>query len=324
MDLWQKQMIRSLFHYSTVHMDIERAFMVKHQHVPAHLYKYRQFKKEHLEALEQGVLWVSSPDRLNDTFEAWVRFDADRLIMDDVSGDEFVSVVKEIGRVQEEGGYWQAPTPKNPITSGEWRRKRYDEFLRDTNMPKKEEFAQAVEAFSKKQAEAQIKAMTDSFRAGFSVLSLSATATSKVLWAHYAHSHTGFAIEYDFAALPYSDLRRRLCFPVFYTKKLRDATRYIANQSKPHNNLFGQFMCLIKEDEWGYEQEWRIIHAIGPDNANFAMSMPTPSAILMGSHVSDENERTMREFCSRRSIVLKRMVQTTGSFGLRPEPVDLA
>lgn len=40
MELWQKQLIRGLFHYSTEHMDIERAFLVKHPHVPDRLYKY--------------------------------------------------------------------------------------------------------------------------------------------------------------------------------------------------------------------------------------------------------------------------------------------
>lgn len=247
MELWQKQMLRSLFHYSVAQMDTERGFMVKHEHVPARLYKYRQFKEEHIEALEQDVLWVSSPDRLNDPFEAWVRFDADRFIVEDVAGNELAAILEEMSRVQASGEHWHEPMPKQPIPSGEWRRQRYAEFLRDSDMPQKELFAAAIEEWTRQQAEAQIKRMSDLFRVGFSVLSLSATATSKLLWAHYANSHTGFAIEYDFSALPYADLRRRLCFPVFYTKKLRDATRYLAYPSKPRNNLFGQFMCLIRK-----------------------------------------------------------------------------
>jgi hypothetical protein len=63
MELWQKQLIRSLFHYSAKRMNIERAFMVKHPHVPSHLYKYRQFTPNHMGALEKSVLWMSSPDK---------------------------------------------------------------------------------------------------------------------------------------------------------------------------------------------------------------------------------------------------------------------
>ena len=55
----------------------------------------------------------------------------------------------------------------------------------------------------------------------------------------------GFSIEYDFSKLPYGDLRRRLCFPVFYVSKVRDASRYIFRADvRDFNNLFGQFLAL--------------------------------------------------------------------------------
>lgn len=321
MELWQKQLVRSLFHYSTAHMDIERAFLIKHPHVPARLYKYRQFSENHLDALKRGVLWLSSPDKLNDPYEAQVSFDVDRFIVEDQSVEDFLAEGKEARRAIEAGEDWRPRKPTHPIKSGDWRRKAVAALLQSSDLPDKAAFASIVEAWSKDQSLAHTKAVSEQMRMGFSVLSLSATATSKLLWAHYSNSHKGFAIEYDFDSLPYDDLRRRLCFPVFYTTKLRDATRYLAKRCEPFNNLFGQYMCLVKQDDWAYEKEWRIIQAIGPAHANFEMIMPKPTAVLLGSQVSPSDEETMRQLCEDRSITLKRMVQKPGTFELEAQHV---
>lgn len=323
MELWQKQLIRALFHYSTERMDIERAFLVKHPHVPARLYKYRQFTEYHLDALKKDVLWLSSPDRLNDPYEAQVSFDVDRFIVENQSITDFLKVGRKTRRSIEAGEGWRPSEPARPIHAGDWRRQTVSTILQSSSLPEKEAVASILEEWSKEQAVALVQSMSQEFRKGFSILSLSATANNKLLWAHYSNSHKGFAIEYDFACLPYGDLRRRLCFPVFYTTKLRDATRYLAKLGKPFNNLFGQYMCLVKQDDWAYEKEWRIVQAIGPEHANLEMRMPKPTAVLLGSQVSSSDEETMRQLCKDRSVPLKRMVQKPGTFELEPVHVAL-
>ena len=76
-----------------------------------------------------------------------------------------------------------------------------------------------------------------------------------------------------------------------------------------YNNLFGQYMCLIKQDDWAYEKEWRIIHALGL-YVNSELEMPEPSAIILGCQVKQTDENDMRSLCHTRSIPLRRMVQT--------------
>lgn len=134
------------------------------------------------------------------------------------------------------------------------------------------------------------------------------------MWSHYANAHKGFCIEYDFGSLAPGDLRRRLCFPVFYRAKKTDATRYLADTgAQDFNNLFGQFLCLLKHSSWAYEKEWRIVHAIGPDHANFEMPMPVPSAIIVGSEAKQDDVARMEDFCSRIGIGLKRAVRSDTS-----------
>lgn len=323
MENWQKQFVRSLFHYSTERMHIDKAFMVKHEHVPSRLYKYRRFTENHLKALSDNVLYLSSPDRLNDPFEAQVKFDVDRFIVEDQSAEEFISASKEAIHAISAGEAWRPAEPLRPIEAGVWRKKLQQQLVGNSDVPHKAELIDVLDELMRQQAVGHVQAMSNSLRSGLSVLSFSATSTSKLLWSHYSDSHTGFVIEYDFQSLPFNDLRRRLCFPVFYTGKLRDATRYLAKPHRPFNNLFGQYMCLIKQDTWAYEEEWRIVQAIGPEHANFEMRMPEPIAVILGSQVSSANEETMVQFCQQRSIGLKRMVQTPGTFELTPQVVPL-
>lgn len=324
MEQWKKQFIRYLFHYSAARMNIEAAFMVKHPHVPARLYKYRQFKPSHLDALDKNQLWMSSPDRFNDPYDAAVSFDVDRLLVENLSVEDFIESTNDMSRIVKSGGEWKPQKLKDPVRQGDWRGRVTSELLAQVKGVDTAVLADAIEKFIRKEAEDGVKRMSNSSRSGFSVLSFSENYSAKLMWSHYADSHRGFAIEYDFSVLSYGDLRRRLCFPVFYSKKLRDATRYLARTDMADfNNLFGQFMCLIKHSDWEYEKEWRIVHAIGPSHANAELNMPDPSAIILGSQVEKKHEDEMRTFCKARSIRLKRMVQQPGSFDLRPQDVPI-
>lgn len=303
-------------------MNIDLAFMVKHPHIPDRLYKYRRFTANHLEALDKNVLWMSSPDQFNDPYEAAVSFDTDRFLMEDQSIQDFIATFKEMDQVVKAGGAWMPKRLANPNQQGAWRRKCVALLIKDTLIPDKEKLALFLETYIKKLSEDNIKRMSDEFRRGFSVLSLSESFSRTLMWSHYSESHRGFVIEYDFSKLDSGDLRRRLCFPVFYTKKLRDATRYLARPDmSDFNNLFGQYACLIKQDHWKYEREWRIIYAIGPSQANVELAMPKPSAIILGQQVSQTDENKMRCLCGARSIPLRRIVQRPGSFGL--EVIDM-
>ncbi len=315
MELWQKQMIRRLFHYSAKRLNIELAFMANHPHVPTYLYKYRQFTPNHLDALSKDILWMSSPDRFNDPYDAAVSFDPDRFLVEDQSAEAFLKEAQEMDRTIKAGGRWQPRKLTQPVAQGTWRRKVVSELTAPMGSPRKEELGLFFDNFMKQFAESQIKRMSDALRNGFSVLSLSANPLAPLMWSHYSDSHRGFAIEYNFGALPYADLRRRLCFPVFYTKKLRDATRFMAfSDASNFNNLFGQYMCLLKQDAWAYEKEWRIIHAIGPSHANAELAMPMPSAIVLGSQVKKENEDEMRDICRVRAIPLKKVELHPGAY----------
>jgi hypothetical protein len=57
-----------------------------------------------MDALRKGVLWLSSPDKFNDPYDAAVSFDSDRFLIEDQSIQAFLSQVNESERIVKEGG----------------------------------------------------------------------------------------------------------------------------------------------------------------------------------------------------------------------------
>jgi Protein of unknown function (DUF2971) len=311
MEQWQREFIRFLFPYSASRMRIEHAYLAKHPHIPLFLYKYRDFKPPHVDALQRGVLYMSSPDRFNDPFDTTVFFRPERFMVENLPAQEFIERVKEMQGNARSGTPWLPRAIENPIRQGEWIRRVMADILQDGPADKRDALIAFAQEWLGKQSEKLRQQTRELFRNGFSVLSLSANPASILMWSHYSNSHQGFCIEYDFGNLPPDDLRRRLCYPVFYRKKMTDATRYLANTgASDFNNLFGQYLCLLKSAEWAYEKEWRIVHPTGPPLANREFAMPKPSAIILGSAAKPGDMKATEEFCDVQGIALKRAVQS--------------
>ena len=323
MDAWKRQLVRFKFPYSGTRLNLEAAFSRKDPHIPSKLYKYRQFSETHLDAVRRGVLWMSSPDKFNDPYDSTVYFDPDRLFVDNRSPAEAYAAAEQLDSHLQSGAQFRPKPITRPIRISEWRRKTASELLEGASPEMRDGVTRAIDKIVETYNQQMVEQMSRSSREGYSVLSLTEVPTSVLMWSHYSDDHRGFCIEYDFAALDSMDLRRRLCFPVFYRRKLTDATRYLAKVDVGDLNLFfGQFLCLLKSDEWAYEKEWRIVHALGPDQANFELQMPLPSAIILGAHTTPENEGKMRAFCKDR-IVLKKIIQRHNEFRLDVEELSL-
>lgn len=320
MEKWRRQVVRYLFHYSARHLNIEQAFMAKDPHVPDKLYKYREFNDRHLKALRKCVLWRSSPDKFNDPYDTNVYFDSDRFFIENRKPEDAIAYAKTLSN---EHSLKRPPLIENPIRAREWWENTFKKILSGISDDNRrfDELYEILDKFNKLQRKSQVINMTKKLQSGFGVLSLSELPTSILMWSHYSNSHTGFCIEYNFSDLPYHDLRRRLCFPVYYRKKLTNATRYLANTDlRNFNNLFGQYLCLLKSDEWAYEREWRIVFPTGSEFANDEITMPKPSSIILGIRVNSENKQKMIDFCKRHEITVMEARQRHDVFRLEVVP----
>lgn len=304
---WHRQFIKALFHYSTEKMNIEKAFMIKHPHVPNYLYKYRNFNKNHLKALEQNVLWTSSADRLNDPYDCAIYYNAGTIKTENLPKEEFFKNIESLKANPNHFHQIKSQPIKDPISHSEYLEKIIDELLSENPSPDNQKIKEVFLKIQDNLLDEILRSTNNFVRSGTGVLSLSETPLEHLMWAHYGDSFKGFTIEYNFQSLTYNDIARRMCFPVFYTKKSRNATRYLPKHIGANfNNLFGSYTALMKDHAWAYEREWRILSMLGHDYANGPFKgLPKPSSIIMGSQVSDENKNWMINFCSHKNIKVK-------------------
>ncbi|MBC7104169.1 MAG: DUF2971 domain-containing protein [Parvibaculum sp.] len=73
MQPWHRTLVRHLFHPDPRRIDISCARAAKAPQIPRLLYKYREFNNQHLEALQDNVLWAARPNSFVDKTDTGIR-----------------------------------------------------------------------------------------------------------------------------------------------------------------------------------------------------------------------------------------------------------
>ena len=89
----------------------------------------------------------------------------------------------------------------------------------------------------------------------FGVVSLSASPTDPLLWAHYGDSGYGVAIGYDTSFLRQIPREHEMFGEIQYRDELPRASDFTV--AEPEQKL--QELMLFKSTHWRYEEEWRLI-----------------------------------------------------------------
>jgi hypothetical protein len=178
--------------------------------------------------------------------------------------------------------------------------------------------------------EVQLRAWEEKFKEALSathkdslkVCSFSETQYSIIMWSHYADQHRGFCIEYETESLPPEHLLLRMLYPVIYSKKLFDGTKYYRaalENKQGFNILFPTLAALHKSPEWKYEKEWRLVIPANMIKAASPWRVPTPKRLYLGSRMTDHNKQQILRICKKKGIEVHNMHLKIGSFSLKSE-----
>lgn len=153
------------------------------------------------------------------------------------------------------------------------------------------------------------KALDDAFLIGC----LCRDNTNRLMWSHYADSHHGFCIEYDFSDAP-DDL---LPLPVVYTetrpKMPWKAALSMSSESMHEANRTFMMALLTKDEAWAYEHEWRMIISSMMDPR---LKMPPISCVYLGTQCSEENKETIIKLAERKGFQVRQIVVDRGEYAL--------
>ncbi|MDO5326625.1 MAG: DUF2971 domain-containing protein [Clostridia bacterium] len=164
-----------------------------------------------------------------------------------------------------------------------------------------------------------------------------------LMWAHYANSHKGFCLEYNWGEIVSQTNNclaedKILLMPVRYSEKRFDASSYIFPilqdwiNTRMNLNIglyFSDFLIYIKilltkSLDWSYEREWRmfsyVIDAM-PDTNYRIQLIHRPTAVYLGARMPQEESDMMEQLCMEKDIPCYKMIQSYNDnrFVVEPE-----
>lgn len=146
---------------------------------------------------------------------------------------------------------------------------------------------------------------------------------NRLMWSHYANSHQGFCVEYDYSAQNAS-VFSKLPLPIYYSKDrpLIPWDAVVDTQAETRSAALAQMSLgiLTKDSAWEYENEWRIL--LKSDKpANF--SMPPITCIYLGASIAPRNRKRILKIAKRLRIPVKQMKVDRGAYELHAEEIYL-
>lgn len=236
-----------------------------------------------LDNLRNSKIWLSSPLYFNDPFDCAINYDF------------------------ETEAIWHSQyILKLLIGESEARKILYSEIAKPTLC--------IVEEIMKKHMSEPLKKFENSMRVA--CFSEPDNLTSLIMWSHYADSHSGVCVEYDFETV--KNVVPTACIPVKYT----DSYRYSIDPKNSEEGVANFFKMYTKSTEWEYEKEWRV--SIQVENVlerGRAIPIGVPKRIYLGCRIKNRLKEDMTRFCHDNKIELYQMKLVPGSFYLDYERV---
>lgn len=278
--------------------------------VPKSLFRFREIDVRSVDAFKNDIIYAVTADKFNDPYDTLVRYDLEGI-------EKWVNTVM------------------NTETLGQmktWFAQGWDLLNEVKHILPKEMIDALKVALSSiediKDFEGRIeetrKSMISLIETYFPILSetskrystiacFSESVDSILMWSHYANSHKGFALEYDFRPTLERPIKNVGLFPVVYSEERFDISDYIAwaflrilgIQAKMPDMSASIKNALWKSDIWAYEKEWRMIDYTPRDVTDEKASAIhyKPVAIYYGRHMSGDDKKKLHEVAKEKGIM---------------------
>lgn len=155
----------------------------------------------------------------------------------------------------------------------------------------------------------------------FKIGCLCTSYKNRLMWSHYADSHKGFCIEYDYNNVD-EEYLSLLPLPVVYSD-IRPVPPWrvaLGNVTEHSEEAYAQIMLglLTKDKVWEYENEWRIL--INSSEVD-EVKMPKISCVYLGTAIEQKNRKQIIEIAKKHNIPVKQMKVDRGACDLHAEDV---
>ena len=277
--------------------------------MPKRLFRYRAFNDRSVVAFQNDVIYAVTADKFNDPYDTLVRYDLEGV-------ERWVNTVmntETLGQMKTwfaQG--WDLPNEVNHILTSE-----ITDVVKMalSSIESIKDFDEGIEETRKRMIsmiETYFPILSETSKRYSAIACFSENVDSILMWSHYADSHKGFALEYDFRPTLEQPIKNVGLFPVVYSKERFDISDYIAwaflriigFPAKMPDMSASIKNALWKSDVWAYEKEWRMIDSTPRDITDEKASAINykPVAIYYGRHMSGDDKRQLHEVAKEKGI----------------------
>ncbi len=307
---WIRDFIENFSSATIGDMDIPKLINEKYLRTPNQLFKIRACSDLALENLAKKTVWLSLASEFNDPYDTafWIDYKKlaawEKLVELGFSDDQIVTAL----------------ACENPISAAVALASAQEPCFLEV-----EQWRHEVEVLTSNHQAGQLSTLIDQIKSSYKICSLSERVDSVLMWSHYGHNHTGFAMEYDFTGLHRNHLSTLSLWPVAYTNKLFDATHIQRAQrlGKDYNALFGIAASLCKAVDWRYEREWRWV-VPDDDREVKGINVAAPlKAVHLGAKISDADALKILKICRDIDIPVFKVTLERNEYKMVSLPTNL-
>ena len=281
---------------------------------PEKLYRYRKFDSISIDALYKNLITTSKPCYFNDPFDSLIYVNT-AVILNEIKDP----------RCRRNFSKWLELNPIILNKLSKTNKKLLKALLNEPAYNYKNSIRIAMPKI-----EAQMKyGILDAvnfLKTYPNIACFSEIPTSPTMWAHYADSHKGFVLEYNFqdynspctfCSTKCNNEHYELLFPVIYSNERFNAKdfisaywaqKYLCNFSSdifiPKDDELAIYKILLhKSVDWEYEKEWRIISLCN----NMPAIIRKPTGIYLGANMPAGNREFFKDFANKNNIPIYEM-----------------
>ena len=277
--------------------------------IPKRLLKFRAIDNRSVDAFQNDIIYAVTADKFNDPYDTLVRYDLKGI-------EKWVNTVmntETLGQMKTwfaQG--WDLPSEVKHILP-----KEMTDALKVAlfSIEDIKDFEGRIEETRQRMIsliEAYFPILSETSKRYSTIACFSESLESVLMWSHYANSHKGFALEYDFRPILEQPIKNVGLFPVVYSEERLDISDYIAwaflrilgIPAKMPDILALIKNALWKSDIWAYEKEWRMIDSTPRDITDEKASAIhyKPVAIYYGRHISGDDKKRLHKLAMEKGI----------------------
>lgn len=279
------------------------------QMMPKSLFRYRACNDLSIDAFEKDIIYAVTADKYNDPYDTLVKCDIEGI-------KAFLRQVLSVETLVNLKAYMAQGNsmPEEIVHSNPnvlWDQIR-DNLLEIEDVSSLEEKIEETLQQVSTSIDILLPIIAESAKHFSTYACFCESVDNMLMWSHYADSHRGFALEYDFRQTLSFPIENTVLLPVVYSEDRLDVSAFMmwaflwvngTHISNP-DTMAHIKVALNKSISWAYEKEWRMINALprNPFDPKATAIEYKPVAIYYGSKMPLDVKMRLHEIANRKGL----------------------